>query len=237
MTELERSIATAVAEGKPLPRLPENLSLDEAYQRQHLVTEFRSPGGIAGIKAGVTAKNVQAFLEIDEALIASLYEGTKLNSGVSLPFVEGRLIETEVALRIDASGHLLSIAPALEIVAVRFQDPSEMNAANLVMCNLGADLFVVGEFKPWDPAFDDLAVTLVKDGGLMNETNVNDALGGPGAGAKWVLNEANKRGFTVGDDTVFMMGACGKAMAVEPGHYFGDYGVLGNIELTVEEKD
>ena len=111
--------------------------------------------------------------------------------------------------------------------------PEQMNAANLTLCNLGADLFVVGEFKEWRDEYNDLPITLSRDGATVNQTNVDDALGGPKPGALWVKQEAKQRGFSTTEDTIYMMGSCGKALPAESGHYVGDYGALGKVELTI----
>ena len=94
---LVESIATATERGDVLPDLSETISLDQAYELQHRVTQIRSPEGAAGIKAGVTDPKVQGFFNLDHALLASLYGGTQMSSGADLSYVEGRLIETEVA--------------------------------------------------------------------------------------------------------------------------------------------
>ena len=237
LTEIENDLAEkisdAILSGRTLPEFPEGLSLAEAYELQHQVTALR-PEGALGIKAGVTARNAQAFFGLDHALLASLYGGRRLASGAQISYVEGRLVETEVAIKMDENGCPISIAPALEIVAVRFSDSKQMNAANLVGCNLGADLIVVGEFQPWQPAFDQLAISLRRSEAVINDSVVSDALGGPEKGAPWLLSEASQRGFKLDDDVIFMMGACGKAIPAERGVYQGNYGALGNIELVVK---
>lgn len=232
-TELLNDLAGALKNNQTLPDLKVALSLDEAYLLQHQVTKRRSPGGVIGIKAGVTAEPVQRFFGLDQALIASLYDGTRLSSGAEISGLEGRVIESELALKTDEEGNPVEIAPALEIAAVRFAAKDQMNAANLVLCNLGADLFIVGDFVPWQPEYNDLTMKLVRGDEILNETSMSVALGGPGPGAKWVHQEAIAKGFSLSEDLIFMMGACGTVVPAETGHYVGDYGPLGTVELVV----
>lgn len=231
--QLITEIANALKQNETLPDLKLDLDLDEAYLAQHRVTKSRSPKGVVGIKAGVTAEPVQKLLGLEHALIASLHHGSQLVSGASILPIEGRLIESEVALKLDGTGKPISIAPALEIVAVRFTAPEQMSAENLVVCNLGADRFVVGDFVPWSPEYNDLTMVLFHDGEAVNETAVSVALGGPESGAAWVYREACRTGFELNEDLVFMMGACGKVVPTKSGHYVGDYGSLGKVELVV----
>jgi 2-keto-4-pentenoate hydratase len=214
--------------------MPEDLDLATAYQLQHIVSQYRSPNGVSGIKAGVTAKPVQKHFGLDGALLASLYDDAMLASGKELEYVEGRLLESEVALQIDLnSGDPIAIAPAFEIVAVRFASPEQMSAANLVACNLGADRYVVGEFIPWQAEYNDIALTLKRDGEVVNQTVIGDALDGPLPGAKWLVTEARRRGFTLDKTFTYMMGACGTTLPLEVGQYEADYGALGSLSLQV----
>lgn len=232
-TELAKSIAIATSQRTNLPVNLDIQDLTSAYQLQHEVTALRSPEGAIGIKAGVTAKQGQAFFGLDHALIASLYADTMHASGANIPSVEGRLLESEVAIKVDKDGHPLEIAPALEIVAVRFADARQMTAPNLVACNLGADLFVVGDFIPWQDSFNSIELRLTCDGEVINEVSIADALGGPAPGAHWVVAEAMLRGFSLQDDFVFMMGACGRTVPAQVGTYRGEYGPLGSVELVI----
>lgn len=232
--DLTLSLARAIKGGQTLPQLPTNIDVDGAYRLQHEVTRTVSPGSIAGIKAGVTAKPVQQFLALDHALIASLYKDTCLASGAQLSWLEGRKIESEVALKVDDQGFPIAIAPALEIVSVRFSAPEQMTASNLLICNLGADMFVVGDFVPWHPKFNNLTMQLFCDDALVNQAPISAALGGPEPGAQWIHKEAINRGFKLSSELVFMMGACGAVVPGETGHYVGDYGALGKVELLIQ---
>lgn len=228
-----RGIANAIKAHDPLPEFEVQYGLDEAYGLQHKVTSLVSPGRVGGVKVGVTNPKAQAFFALDHALLGSLYADARLNSGDTVPALEGRALETEFAVVVDRDGQPKAIAPAIEIVLVSFSRKSDMSAANLVLSNLGADLFLVGDFMPWDSPHTDVTATLTRDGETVNEASMNEALGGPTAALPWVWAEMQSRGYPVQDEILIMMGACGNVVPAEKGTYRADYGAMGSVEFAV----
>lgn len=218
-----------------LPEYPEALELDEAYRIQHQVTAALASGNTGGIKAGVTTEAAQQFFGLNHALIASLYGDGRRSAGCTIPYLAGRTLECEVAVLVDAEGEPTAIAPAIETVLLNFARPEDLTAANLVACNLAAELFIVGEFIPWSGAFADLSMQLKRDGEKVNQAEMNDALGGPAKAAQWMWHEAQKRGFCCGEQTLLMTGACGATVPAEAGEYLGEYGPLGELRFTIGE--
>ncbi len=232
-SELVRHLAKSISEHAPLPEIEESFTLADAYELQHQVTAVRSPGKTGGIKAGVTAKPIQEFFGIDHALLGSLYHDGRLNSGCELAHLEGRNIECEIAVLVDEKGTPTALAPALEIVYVNFSRPSDMTAPNLVACNLGADLFVVGDFRPWTSVREDMTATLSHNGETVNRADMTDALGGPKEAVPWIWAEAQKRGFQFSGETLLLTGSCGQVVPAGRGDYVADYGELGAVELSI----
>lgn len=226
-------LAAAIATHKPLPEFPTGISLEEAYAIQHRVTEARAPGQSGAIKAGVTSPIAQKFLQLDHALLGSLYSDCRLSVGDKFSKIAGRAIECEVAVWVDDQGHPTSIAPAIEVVLVNFSNRADMNASNLVACNLGADLFIVGDPVPWKPDFNETTVSLSRDDETLNKAAMKDAIGGPETATQWMWQEAQKRGFTLGEETLFLTGACGTVVPAEVGNHTADFGLLGTIEFQI----
>ena len=106
-------------QNETLPDLKLDLDLDGAYLAQHRVTKSGSPKGSCRYQSRRDGRTHLKLLGLEHALIASLHHGSQLVSGASILPIEGRLIESEVALKLDGKGKPISIAPALEIVAVR----------------------------------------------------------------------------------------------------------------------
>lgn len=227
------SLAAAIKSHAPLLAFGDTLSLEEAYALQHQVSQARTGGQIGGVKAGVTSPKVQAYFKLDHALIGSLCADARQSNGCSLAHLEGRAVECEVALIVDEEGRLKSIAPAIEIVFVKFSQQSDMTAPNLVACNLGAGLYIVGDPVPWDPALSATKVVLTCGEETLNEADMTDALGGPQSAAGWMLKEAQARDFSCGGDTLLLAGACGTVVPAKPGQYDADFGALGKIEFEI----
>lgn len=229
-----QQLAQAIQSHEPLPAFDQKLSLAEAYALQHELTGVLCEDGPGGIKAGVTAPPIQQYFGLDHALIASLYPNARYASGATIPFVEGQGIELEVATIVDADGRPKAIAPAIELVFVKFSNQEDMTAPNLVAYNLGADAYIIGDFVPWSEDFSDLKSTLLCDGEQVSEANMNDAIGGPKSATDWMYQEALARGFACPEDTLFMTGACGQLVPSKPGKYELSIPGLGALTFTVQ---
>ena len=232
--ELAPAIASAILKGTPLPAFDATLTLDEAYSVQQDVLSRCAPEGLAGIKAGMTTPASQSFFGIDEFLLGGILPKTVQASGWAVPFRAGRIIECEVALRVDLEGRPIACAPALELVSLNFARTTDMNATNLLAANLGAEFIVLGEFQPWKEEFDALAISLLHAGASVNSAEVQDALGGPSLSAGLISSEARVRGYDLTPDLILMTGACGPVVPAEKGKYEADFGALGSVHLEVE---
>ncbi len=233
-SSLVDSLAEAIKANTPLPEFNEDLSLEEAYEIQRAVTAAVSPAGAGGIKAGVTSKIAQTLFKLDHALIGALYADAQHKSGCSIPFLERRSIECEVAVLADDDGNPSHVAPAIEMVYVRYSRQSDMSAASLITCNLGADLYIVGDFQPWNERFSDTQITLHRDGSVLNEATIDEPLGGPIKSTNWIWDEANRRGFAPSAGVMFLTGACGNVIPAEIGEYTAEFGDLGAVTWRIE---
>ena len=232
-SELAPAIASAILTSGPLPAFDATMTLDEAYGVQHDVLGLCAPEGLAGIKAGMTTPGSQSFFGVDKFLLGGICPKTVQASGWAVPFRAGRLIECEVALRVDGEGRPIACAPALELVSLNFARETDMNATNLLASNLGAEFIVLGEFQPWKAEFDDLVISLSHNGAAVNSGEVQDALGGPSSSAGLIWSEARARGYNLTPDLILMTGACGQVVPAEKGKYEVDFGALGSVHLEI----
>ena len=232
--QLAPAIASAILAGAPLPTFDATMTLDGAYGVQQEVLNLCAPEGLAGIKAGMTSSASQSFFGIDKFLLGGICPNTVQAPGWAVPFREGRLIECEVALRVDGEGRPIACAPALELVSLNFSRESDMNAPNLLAANLGAEFIVLGEFQPWKVEFDDLAILLTHNGASVNSGQAQDALGGPSFSAGPICSEASARGYTLTPDLILMTGACGRVVLAAEGRYEAHFGTLGSVHLDIK---
>ena len=222
--QLAPAIASAILAGAPLPTFDATMTLDEAYGVQHDVLGLCAPEGLAGIKAGMTSKASQSFFGIDKFLLGGICPKTVQATGWAVPFRAGRLIECEVALRVDGEGRPIACAPALELVSLNFSRETDMNATNLLAANLGAEFIVLDGFQPWKEEFDDLAVSLTHNGASVNAGQVQEALGGPSFSAGLICSEASAQGYNLTPDWILMTGACGQVIPAAKGRYEAHFG-------------
>ena len=230
---LALEISSAILAGTPLPAFEGTMTFDKAYSVQQDVLGLCAPEGLAGIKAGMTTSASQSFFGIDNFLLGGICPKTVRASGWAVPFRVGRLIECEVALRVDLEGRPIACAPALELVSLNFARETDMNATNLLAVNLGAEFIVLGEFQPWKEEFDKLAISLSKNGAPVNSAEAQDALGGPSLSAELMCSEACARGYDLTPDLIWMTGACGQVFPGERGKYEACFGALGTVHLEV----
>ncbi len=120
---------------------------------------------------------------------------------------------------------------------MNYSRQSDMSAASLVTCNLYADLFIVGDFRSWNPKLEQTTIELKREGDLVIESNVTAVLEGPASATAWIWEEALKRGFNPEDDMLLLTGACGTVVPAEPGQYEAHFGALGGIRFNVGSPD
>ena len=233
MGEIVDGMAAAIRDGGALPKMPTELSLEDAYALQKRVVDAVAGGAVAGLKAGMTAAAGQQAFGLTHPLIGSLYESGRLSSGATFPSAPGVSLECEIGIVVDGNGAPKSAGPVIEVPRMAFADEADRNGPNLIACNIAADRYIVGEQQPLRDSYGDVQITLARDGEEVCSAPASDALGGPQAALAWMLNEARERGLEIEDGMLLITGACGGIHPAEPGRYVADYGDFGRIEFTV----
>ena len=230
---LAKDLSRAIAERNAMPRFPADLSLEDAYELQKEVVRGVARGPIAGLKAGATAKGAQDLFGITHPLIGCLYSWGKLESGVTIAATTGLKLECEMGLIVDEQGVPTSAGPVIEVPRMQWADPTDAKGTNLTACNIAAESYIVGNFGPLRDDYDELSVTLTRDGEMVCEAPLTDALGGPRPAVDWMNSEAAKRGIGSETGMLYITGACGGIQDAAAGSYLADYGPLGTIEFTI----
>ena len=230
---LARELADAIAAYAPLPAIEIELSLDDGYAVQRALAAEVNGGRFGGIKGGVTNPAAQAFFGLDHALLGRLYADRLWEAGCTVPYLADRMLECEVAIRIDAQGRPQAIAPAIEIVRPQLRGEPARHAANMVATNLAADACIVGPWADWDGAPLDAPMRLERDGTAVVETHSRESLNGPAKAVAWIVAEARENGFEWSSDTIVITGACGQVIAAERGHYRANFGAFGALSFEV----
>lgn len=230
-------LADAIKAKSIWPEFPSGVTLTEAYSLIPHLTRLISGEQSAGIKAGVTNRDLQALFGLEEPLLGLLYQQSEIENAATLPHTASRRIECELAMQLNSDGNPISIGPAVEFVRLDFCRPEDLTPGNVTLCNLGADQFILGDMGAWDSfdftALADIEIELMRDGEVILTASPLDSFGGPKPALDWCVNKANSLGFTIPEGGVLLAGTNGAAMEADPGHYQASYGPLGTIEFTI----
>lgn len=217
-----------------MPKMPQALTLEEGYAIQKDVVTVLADGPVAGIKAGMTAAGPQKMFGLTHPLVGSLYSWGRLEPGTSFASLPGVSLECEIGLIVNGSGEPKSAGPVIEVPYLAWSSSEDAKGSNVAAINVGADRYIVGEFSSIRDDYEQLSVSLSRDGETLFEASLSEALGGPRKALAWMLEESDRRGMVISDDMLLITGACGGIRPAEPGLHVADYGELGSIEFTVE---
>lgn len=232
-TSLIAAIADSIKNRSALPAMPSDLSLEDAYVIQKEVVAAVADGPVAGLKAGMTAPAGQAAFGLTHPLIGSLYKWGRLENGASIKNRTGLKLECEIGITVSAEGTARLAGPVIEVPRMAWNSAEDAKGTNLTATNIAADSYIVGDQQPLRDDYNELEVTLTRDGETVSQAPLSDALGGPHAALSWMLEEAKVRGLSIEDDMLLITGACGGIHDAEPGNYTADYGPLGSINFTI----
>ena len=233
MDRLVGAMAAAIRGGGTLPKMPTGLTLDEAYDIQKALVAAVAGDAVAGRKAGMTAPAARQQYGIAHPLLGTLFAAGRMTSGVSFPSAAGVMVECEIGVVIGKDGAPRTAGPVIEVPRLAFADAENLTGTNLVACSIGADRYIAGAQMPLLDSYEDIQVTLVRDGETLSTAPATEALGGPVAAVAWMVSESRSRGFPIVEDMLFITGACGGIHPALPGAYRVDYGPLGSIGFRV----
>lgn len=249
-------VATAVIEARrlndplPLPhRIDETLTIATAYRVQtRVVRRELGDAQPAGFKAGLTSAPSQARFGAAQPVAGVLASGGRRASGATLRLTDwpGLNMETEVAFRVgapirqridevaDLRRHIDGIAPAVELPALHFATPAELNAVDIVATNVGAAMYVVGDFVGPELRDPNTATPrLLCNGNEINRGQAREALGDQWQAALWLVNTMIAQGWTFESGQILLTGALGKMLPAVPGDCSAEYGNWGTITFHI----
>ncbi|MYD42287.1 MAG: hypothetical protein F4W90_00175 [Gammaproteobacteria bacterium] len=231
--ELVSALVEAIRGETALPPMPADLSLEDGYAIQKQVVAALADGDVAGWKAGMTAAAGQAAFGLTHPLIGSLYRWGRRENGAALDMVNGVKLECEIGITIDSDGNPKSAGPVIEVPRMAWNSADDAKGSNLTATNIAAYLYIVGEQQAFRDDYEQLSVSLTRDGEAVCEAQLSDALGGPVPALQWMLEEAQARDMSPADNMLLITGACGGIHDGVPGNYVADYGPLGTIEFSI----
>jgi len=218
--------------------------------------EPRSAFPLFGWKIAATSQAGQAHIAVDGPLAGRLLRERVRESGGRVPFScnHMRVAEAEFAFRMaadlsprdtlyevaDVLPAVASLHPAIEVPDSRYEDFTTVGAAQLIADNACADFFVLGPAAPAGWRSIDLARHPVSgrigDGKPRDGVGAN-VLGDPRVALVWLVNELSRLNLPLLAGQVVTTGTCLVPLAAEPGdHVVADFGVIGNVEVWLDES-
>ena len=240
--------------GRTVPELPDGLrpaSLEEAYAIQD---ELHRQGGwpVGVLKVGCTSEPAQKALAIDSPIAGIVPKHRVASSGARFSgdqFHHHPLLESEFALRVgtdipaDADPAAIigreladAVAPAIELVGTRFDEPLGGSGFSKVADNSAAAAVVLGSAAGAPPAdLASVAVALRCGDELLAEGNGGAVLGDPYLSFEWSLRHELSRGRGIAAGTWVITGTCTGLVPCPAGVLVtADFAGLGQVEVTVD---
>jgi 2-keto-4-pentenoate hydratase len=224
--------------------------VDAAYRVQNLNTEVWLAEGrtIVGRKIGLTSKQVQAQLGVDQPDYGMLFGDMRLPDGAKIP--QGLLlqpkVEVEVALSLrrdltdpatDEAALLAAIdwlAPAIEIVDSRVRD-WRISLVDTIADNASSGLFVLGEARRAPGAVDVVGCTmrLRAEGRVASRGAGVACLGSPYIAALWLARKMIAAGRPLHAGDIVLTGALGPMVTATRGTtYTADIDGFGAVSIS-----
>ncbi len=216
--------------------------VQKAYIQKKLRTDV-----LAGFKAGLTSKGGQARFKVSEPLAGALFESGRLTSQVILgsqlhrPMVEteigfviGSTLDTPLKNTEELKKAVKAVMPVIEVPDLGFADMKQLKGVDIIAANVSSKYFIPGPTRARNTVdLNQVSVTLLRDGELVNQGLGKDASGDQWQAALWMVNKMIDQGWTIEPGQLLITGALGKMIPGKPGKYTADYGTLGMIQFEI----
>lgn len=250
-------VTEALRNQQPVPLLSplygKELTIDRAYQIQRLTQEQVFQGRLpAGFKGGLTNTAAQQRYGANGPLAGVLPPGAVLKADeidgyrVRLKDYRQPMVEVEVGFRVaqritqtlpdvkTLQSYLGEVLPAVELPDMQLASP-DVRAVDIIVANAYASRVITGLGRA--PGLTDpnaVAVTLYKDGEVLNQGSGRDVSGDQWQALLWLVNRSIDSGWTIEPGQLLITGAMGKPVPMTSGVYVADFGRFGRLEWSVE---
>ena len=240
-------------DGRRIAALPPQIrptTREEGYAIQALL-EARSAHPLYGWKIAATSAAGQRHIGVNGPLAGRLLRERVRETGAELLLGANhmKVAEPEFAFRMgrtlaarrapyaldEVMAAVETLHPAIELPDSRFDDFSQVGAAQLIADNACAHYFVLGPAARAEWRSEDLAehaVTGIVTGKVRREGKGANVLGDPRVALTWLANELSRLGIALAAGQIVTTGTCVVPLPVGPAdHVFADFGTLGSVEL------
>ena len=231
--------------------------LDVAYrfQRQLARREQRRLGPVVGYKVGYASKAAQEQFGVDSPARGPLFLSQLIASGSTRLASEFRemMLETEVAFVLskpigkgkapksmdELRRRVRSVHAALDASDYAFKSDAKPTPIDMVATGLGAHRFVLGPgVDPKGIEVKSIELKLVRNAEEIRSSPATEVMGSPWNSLMWCVEDVLGRGGHLPAGAIIITGTADKAWKVTgdqiQGHYVGDCGLLGRVEMTLK---
>jgi len=234
------------------PIYGKELTVERAYRIQRLVVEQALNGQIpAGFKGGLTNTTAQQQFGATGPVAGVLLPGAVLKADeegylVRLKDYRQPMVEVEVGFRFahrithtlpdvkSLQEHIAEVFPAVELPDLQ-QAANGAGMTDIIVANAYASHVITGLGRA--PGLTDpnaVAVTLYREGEVLNRGAGRDVSGDQWQALLWLVNRSIDSGWSIEPGQVLITGAMGKPVPMQAGLYVADFGRFGRLEWTVE---
>lgn len=252
-SQLCEQLYHAYAEHKPLAKsvMISNLSIKQAYDIQHAVTEKKVAHGakLAGYKISMTSERTMALFDSVEPMYGQLIDEQIWDNSQPLSLsadVNSALVELELAfiaqqklLPTDTPEQICDkclIAPCLEVPDSRYQDWfPKMSKEHLCVDSAVAGYVCMGQAvtASYDTLSHEVGRLYVNDELVLTEP-ASVVLEHPALAVQWLVQKLQQHNLSIEAGMFVSSGSFGMPVALEMGTYTGKFQSVGEVSLTVQ---
>ena len=221
----------------------------DAYRIQMINVDLRATSGrrIVGRKVGLTSVAMQKMFGVNEPDFGHLFDDMMIANGGECPVESLMLprVEPEIAFvlarelrgpgvtREEVLAAAEFVTPALEIIDTRIRD-WKITLADTIADNASSARVVLGDHKTKPTALDlaTVAMTLQKNGAVVEQGVGSAVLGHPAEPVAWLANKLAEFGESLATGSVIIPGALCRAVDVTAGDSIeANFEGLGSVSV------
>ena len=252
-SQLCEQLYRAYVEHQPLAQsvMIADLSIDQAYDIQHAVTEKKIANGskLAGYKISMTSDRTMALFDSAEPMYGQLMDEQTWDNSQPISLstdVNSALVELELAfiaqeklLASDTPEQICDkclIAPCLEVPDSRYQDWfPKMSKEHLCVDSAVAGFVCIGKPVPasYEALSQEVGRLYVNDELVLTEP-ASVVLEHPALAVQWLVQKLQQHNLSIEAGMFVSSGSFGMPVALEMGTYKGKFQSVGEVTLTVQ---
>lgn len=246
--------ARLYATRQPLPLFTMDnpkFSINDAYHFQDIAVAALENdfGRTAGYKSGFTG--VQRPFGATEPVVGELLDSMLIHTTDSPSEIIRNdyispLLECEICYHFgkdlpanatsdDIRRAVDSIAPAIEIPDMLFNDMKHLTWLDITACNVGARTVIVGKMQPF-PTWDvnEVQVKLSQSDTLIASGKATEVMGDQWKSLLFVAKNLESRGKRIHKGNIIISGTMTPILPGRKGRYLADFGTLGRIIFSIQ---